>query len=85
MRRQWRVKKNVTSLENNHEAIFFSRILERVLFVDINFKNLFREDTFVNWSQNGSQDIFSREPTLAHNNRFVLTGKEFHIPKRLSN
>lgn len=42
------MKKNVTSLENNHEAIFFSRILERVLFVDINFKNLFREDTFVN-------------------------------------
>ena len=25
---------------------------------------------------------FSREPTLSRNNRFVLTDKEFHIPKR---
>ena len=47
-----------------------------ILFVDINFRNLFREDTFVIWSQNCSQDIFSREPTLARNNGFVLTDKE---------
>lgn len=59
--------------------------LNFILFVDINFKDCFKEDAFVNERQNGAQSTIFSQDLWSFITIFVLTDKEFRIPKRLSN